>query len=155
MVRTLPINEDGVRFAVNVLLDGDIIHKLNRELTSFMGLYRFGKKIETGEIIVFAAIENDRIVGIYWGEVKGDTFECHYAFKRKVNVLKHLQETEKLLREIMPDIKYLVGYIPETYRASILMALRMKFRKNGFSDLFFQTINGEQVRTIELVKELL
>jgi hypothetical protein len=122
-------------------------------LRGFYGLVHLIDQIRCGTVYCFAVHERNDAFGMVWGhEYEPHVLCCHHAFTRHRNVGEALKMvTAKCLKET--GFYRFVGFIPDTYRASKLMAIRAGCRDIGMRpDMVFVDATGNNIPCREFRK---
>jgi len=76
--------------------------------------------------------EADDFAGLCFGWITEDEyFECHLAFDRDEDAMECARLCQERLQEENPEVKGVVGYIPDRNRAARMFAKRFGCRDNG------------------------
>lgn len=121
---------------------------------TFFGVHRLFCMIDRGEIEVYGSAGPDgRVLGVAFGQIKGDHFEAHVLFFRKVDVRKCAGQLEQSIREAHPEIAAMEGHIPENNRICLMFAHRLGFTERGFCDGETADMEGKNYRIIRMRKD--
>ncbi len=74
----------------------------------------------------------ESFLGMAWGWRRSDMyFEVHFAFDRGVDTMECARLCLAEMNKLNPDVKGVVGYIPDSNRAARMFAKRFGCRDNG------------------------
>lgn len=103
-----------------------IFSALDGRIKNLVGIHRLFQNIENGFVRVYAALENDQLIGVCFGHPQNDYFCTHLAFLRNVNTLAACRAcADVMLKEYESEgvnIKGIVGHIPVSNRAALRFA---------------------------------
>ena len=128
---------------------------LDDRLKSLFALYKIGDDIKQGIIKVLGSYVDNHLYGINYGVIDGDVFLNHTLFDRHVKYTVELTKlAEAELKKHFPDIKLVLGAIPEVNRAGRIFATRMGYENKGIDKRFNYIHNGEIEDSFAFEKEI-
>lgn len=109
----------------------------DRFLTNHYVVYTVMSGIMSGGVQCYGVFDvkddkAERFLGMAWGWIANDRyFEVHFAFDRDVNTMECARLCLAEMKKLNPDVKGVVGYIPDNNRAARMFAKRFGCRDNG------------------------
>ena len=109
----------------------------DRFLTNHYIVYTLMLGILNGNVQCYGVFDVDgdeakRFLGMAFGWIAQDNyFEVHFAFDRGVNTMECAHLCLDEMKKCNPDVKGVVGYIPDSNRAARMFAKRFGCRDNG------------------------
>jgi len=136
--KRLPGTDNTLQFISNWFEDYYIRKAMDeRFLTNHYVVYTVMDGIMRGGVQCYGVfdVKDDKaesFLGMAWGWIKHDNyFEVHFAFDRGVNTMECARLCLAEMKKHNPDVKGVVGYIPDSNRAARMFAKRFGCKDNG------------------------
>lgn len=133
-----------LRALSSLFVEPHIFARMDDRVRTFYGVHKLFDSIQAGDALVYGAIQKDdigdRLLGVIYGWYSyGDEFVVHAAFRRNVDAVKCCFEIEKLIisdfKNRGVDLKYITGHIPDSNRASRILARKYGSKPGGDDEM--------------------
>ena len=142
------------RVMSDLLCEDHVFPWMDHCCRTFYGVHRLFRMIDRGEMEVYGSINPDgKILGVAFGLVKGDHFEVHVLFFRKVDVKACAGQLEEIILRTHPEIAAIEGHIPESNRMCLRFAIRCGFVNRGICEDETADMDGKTYRIIRMRKD--